>query len=437
MLNRYRPLTVIFVFLPLLILAGCSGFVTQVQAMLITPTLLPTVTPIPTATLPSSAPTLQVIPTYSAGPSPTPRPIADIPVQKLVLPEPAATQVPVILGLTGFSKNINPLTGLEPENLENLERRPALIKVSNYPRYGRPHAGLSAADLVFEYYIGEGDNRFLALFYGQNSDKVGPLRSGRLIDAQLVNMYQGILAYGNADPKVDKVLVDELGQRAISFDNAGCPPICGSETHSVAGVFVDSGLLTNFSFGEGVDNSRPNLDGMLFDDNVPFSNKFAIDLGVQYSLHNRGEWHYDPVTGKYLRTIETDKNGTPENRFPQIPLVDRNTGEQLAFSNVIIVYAEYVEFAPTLHQVLVWDVREKQRALFFRDGVMIDGYWRATDHYHPMHFYNNWGTPMALKPGNTWIIFADPLSNFWQANDGQWELYFDLPHPTPTPEVIE
>ena len=437
MLIHRRLLITTPIILSLLILAGCSGVVTQVQAMLITPTLPPTATTIPTATLPSSAPTLQIIPTYAAGPTPTPNPIANVAVQNLTLPEPAATQVPLLLGLTGFSPNINPLTGLEPENLENLERRPALVKVSNYPRYGRPHAGLSAADIVFEYYIGEGDNRFLSLYYGQNSEKVGPLRSGRLIDAQLVNMYQGILAYGNADPKVDKVLVDELGQRAISFDDANCPPICGAETHSVSGVFVDSAGLTNFSIGEGVDNSRPNLDGMLFDDNIPFSNQFAIELGVEYSLHNRGEWHYDPVSGKYLRTIETDKNSTPENRFPQIPLIDRNTGEQLAFSNVIIVFAEYIEFAPTLHQILVWDVREKQRAIFFRDGVMIDGYWRATDHYHPMHFYNNWGTPMALKPGNTWIIIVDPLSDFWQPHDGSWELYFDYPHPTPTPEVPE
>jgi hypothetical protein len=246
-----------------------------------------------------------------------------------------------------------------------------------------------------------------------------------------------VLAYGNADPKVDKVLLDELGPRAISFDDASCPPICGAETHSVAGVFVDSAALSDFSFGQGVDNDRKNLDGMLFDSNPPNSSQFAVRIGVEYSIRNRGEWHYDPESGKYLRTIETDKNGTPENRFPQIPLVDRLTNQQLAFSNVIIVYADYLEIAPTLHQIFVWDAREKQRAIFFRDGLMVDGYWRAIDHYHPLHFYTKWGTPMALKPGNTWIIIVDPLSDFWQSRDGQWELYFDLPRPTPTPTIEE
>jgi len=437
MLKHRTIITIALISLSLLLLAGCSSFVSQVQAMLITPSPLPSITPIPSATLPSAAPTIQAIPTYEAPPTPIHNPAANATVQNLTLPTAAPTEVPVILGLTGFSPNINPLTGLEPENLENLERRPALIKVSNYPRYGRPHAGLSAADIVFEYYIGEEANRFLALYYGENSEKVGPLRSGRLIDAQLTNMYQGVLAYGNADPKVDKVLVDELGSRAISFDDAGCPPICGTETHSVAGVFVDSGLLSRFSISEGVNNSRPELNGMLFDENVPFSNQFAIQVGVEYSVRDRGEWHYDPNTGKYLRTIETDEGGTPENRYPQIPLVDRNNGERIAFSNVIIVFAEYVEYAPTLHDILVWNVTEKQRAIFFRDGIMVDGFWRAPDHYHPMHFYNSWGTPMALKPGNTWIVIVDPLSDFWQAHDGRWELYFDLPHPTPTPEVTD
>lgn len=435
MLNRRKLSILVLITAALLSLASCqSSFLAEIQAVLATPIPAASVTPIPTATLPSSEPTQRVIATFSTFPTPTSGPIA---VQNLSLPKPANTQVPVILGLTGFARNINPLTGLVQENVEKLELRPVLVKVSNYPRYGRPHAGLSFADIVFEYYIGEGDNRFLALYYSQDCEKVGPLRSGRLIDAQLVNMYQGVLAYGNADPKVDKVLVDELGPRAISFDDAACPPICGAETHSVAGVFVDTSALSDFSFGEGVDNTRKNLDGMLFDDSLPKSSQFAMRVGVEYSLHNRGEWHYDPASGTYLRTIETAENGTPENRFPQIPLVDRLTGEQLAFSNVILVFANYEEFAPTLHQIYVWDEKDQQRAIFFRDGVMVDGFWRATDHYHPLHFYTKWGTPMALKPGNTWIVLVDPLSDFRQVQDGQWELRFDLPRPTPTPTQIE
>ncbi|MCD6355663.1 MAG: DUF3048 domain-containing protein, partial [Anaerolineaceae bacterium] len=87
----------------------------------------------------------------------------------------------------------NPLTGLPVSDPALLERRPVMVKVSNFPRLGRPHAGLSFADIVFEYFIGFGQNRFLALYYGQDAEKIGPVRSGRRVDAELVTMYSGVL----------------------------------------------------------------------------------------------------------------------------------------------------------------------------------------------------------------------------------------------------
>jgi hypothetical protein len=55
---------------------------------------------------------------------------------------------------TPLSEVINPLTGLPAADPALLDRRPVMVKVSNFPRLGRPHAGLSFADIVFDYYIG-------------------------------------------------------------------------------------------------------------------------------------------------------------------------------------------------------------------------------------------------------------------------------------------
>ena len=82
------------------------------------------------------------------------------------------TAVPVVptlgaYGPTGFPTNIDPLTGLAVADPTILNRRPVLIKVANFPSSGRPHAGLSFADIVFDYGIDGGTNRFMALFYGQ------------------------------------------------------------------------------------------------------------------------------------------------------------------------------------------------------------------------------------------------------------------------------
>ncbi len=154
-MTHLQKLLFVVIFLPILI--SC-----QVVSSRLTPTLQEPTTPVLKAVTPISEtpvvePTLVNTPTY----------------------EP--TMIP---------QDINPLTGLPVEDAAKLNRLPVLIKVSNYPRTGRPHAGLSSADIVFDYYVGEMFNRFVAVFYGNDAPQVGPIRSGRLVDSQLTQMFR-------------------------------------------------------------------------------------------------------------------------------------------------------------------------------------------------------------------------------------------------------
>jgi hypothetical protein len=337
----------------------------------------------------------------------------------LQLPNP-----PMLEGVFNFPADVNPLTGLPVADPNKLNRRPILAKVSNYPPVGRPHAGLSYADIVFEYYIGEYTNRFLALYYSQDTPKSWPLRSGRLVDPQLTNMYGGLLVYGNADPRVEIVIARELGNRAISFNIASCPAVCGKATHSATGVYVDTAATTQWAIQQGVNNDRPDLNGMVFDPRVPSNAKDAVKLGVEYIRWDRGEWRYDPESQQYLRWIEA-WDGT--KTYPMIPLIDEVNGKQLAFSNVIILFATYIEYNATLHDILIWDNTAGQRAVFFRDGVMQEGTWQTIGHDRPIRFSDTAGRPMALKPGNSWIVIAGRSSTFQEVQPGQWEMLFGLP----------
>lgn len=336
------------------------------------------------------------------------------------------TAVPEIEGIYDFPENVNPLTGLPVEDPSRLERRPVMVKVSNFPRTGRPHAGLSFADMVFEYYIGYGLNRFLAIYQGQDSSQVGPVRSGRLVDAQLGEMYQGLLFYANADPQVDDDLLAELGPRALAERDIPSPPKYRiGEVLDETTLFVNTAELTDYvNRRQEVSNTRRDLRGMIFSDIIHPVNEPAENLGVQFWTTTRGEWKYDPQTGKYLRWIEEIEG---ENDMKMIPLIDRLNNEQLAFSNVIILFSTYIEYAPTLHDILLYNNTEGKRAIFFRDGVMTEGTWKTTDNGRPIQFFNGWGLPMHLKPGNTWIVLAGDSSLFSQSEPGTWELRFDLP----------
>jgi len=157
-------------------LAACSGNPTSVDLSLAST---------------YAAQTLAAMPTNTVEPVPTSTATVAAPTATATVTE---TPVPDVLpvGPVGFPENVNPLTGLVVDDPSILNRRPVLVKVANQPISGRPHAGLSFADMVFEYYIGSGGNRFLALFYGQDADMIGPVRSGRMIDPYLVSLYEGI-----------------------------------------------------------------------------------------------------------------------------------------------------------------------------------------------------------------------------------------------------
>jgi hypothetical protein len=338
--------------------------------------------------------------------------------------EPTATSTiaPTLVGPVGpydFPENINPLTGLYVSDPAVLDRRPVLVKVANYPASGRPHAGLSAADMVFEYYIGFGGNRFVGLYYGQDATKIGPLRSGRLIDPYLTTLYEGILGFQSAYVTILDHIIEILGRRAIS--GSVCPAICDDGRNIVISVFADSAELTKLSSERGVENRRYTLEGMAFDPQAPQGGEVGEQATILFAPSNRGDWEYDEDSGKYLRWIEDMTSGTLE----MIPLVDSETDEQLAFSNVIVLFANHTEIADTIYDVDMWN-SVGRRAIIFRDGQAYDLTWTTPGSTQPIQFIGMDGEIFPLKPGNTWIAIMGVYSDITE-DEGNWTFNFQIP----------
>jgi len=338
---------------------------------------------------------------------------------KTYTPTPMPTVGPV--GPVDFPENVNPLTGLVVEDPSILDRRPVFVKVANYPVSGRPHAGLSSADMVFEYYIGAGGNRFIGLFYGQDAEMIGPVRSGRMIDPYLVSLYEGILGMEGAYVTVREHIDEILGNRVISSKNL-CPGICDDGRNLVTSVFADSKALTEIASERGVVQQRYLLEGMAFDPDPPDGGEPADEIKIQFSSVNPSEWRYDEDSGKYLRWID-DQTGTG---IDMIPLVDRVTEEQLAFSNVAVLFVDHDEIAPTLHDMDIWNNTVGERAIVFRDGQAYDLTWQTPSRNQPIQFLDESDEVFRLKPGNTWVIIFGRFSEVL-TDEGAWTLTFYMP----------
>jgi hypothetical protein len=336
---------------------------------------------------------------------------------------PTLTPTPAPVGPVNFPEGVNPLTGLTVSDPALLDRRPVFVKVANYPASGRPHAGLSLADLVFEYYIGYGSNRFMGVYYSQNAPKIGPIRSGRLVDPQLTYMYEGVLGFQGAYETVYSEIVGTLGDRAISGTGNTCPAICDDGRNIVTSVFADSDALSALAAQRGVVNQLYPLEGMYFVPQAPEGGLPGQQATILYSNLNRGEWRFDAESGQYLRWIEDLETGQD---LEMIPLVDSETGEQLRFSNVIVIFAYYTEYAPALHDIDIWGNTAGQRAVIFRDGQAYEASWATASRTQPIHFYDQNGEAFPLKPGNSWIVIMGINSGVTQDNDA-WTFNFYLP----------
>lgn len=395
----------VFLFSTALLIASCQKSPkTQENALDASPSAVKTQALPNAANTQSPTPTASPIPTATLTPAPT----------------------VVKYGPSSYPEHINPLTGQAVTDPELLTRSPVLVKVSNFPREGRPHAGLSYADIVFDYYIGEGTNRLLALYYGQNAPKVGPIRSARLVDAQLTQLYQGVLGYAGADYyRVLPVINRELGNRAFSVSAATCPALCDDGPHTVFSVFADTGLLSKYAQDTiGTIDHKPDFKGMYFSNEKPELGLLAEQITVRYNAYNQSQWQFNPAAQSYRVWME---NVDAANNLTMVPLTDRLTGSQLSFSNLILVFAKYNQYAPTLHDIELWYNNEGSRAVLFRDGEVIEAQWKTPQKDLPFEFLTVDQQPLPLRPGNSWIIILGQNSTLVQTSLGQWEAQFTLP----------
>ena len=331
-----------------------------------TPTDAPTSTDTPTATL-TSTPTLTPTPSY--------------PVEGY--------------GPSNFPADVDPLTGLKVANPALLQRRPMVIKVQNLPRDGRPQWGLSLADITFEYYTEEGTTRFAAVYYGQDASMVGPIRSGRFIDADIVRGYKAMFAFGSAYvAEMDRFRNSEFANRLVV--EGASTPLTRYDPKGYDYLVVNTANLSAFATQRDL-NSVQNLNNMVFKLPAPAGGQPATQVYVRYSgaIYNR--WDYDTASGTYLRFSDTidANNGVAGEQYAQ--LTDRLNNQPIAMDNVVVLYVNHPLYAPNIYDIQLVGSGD---AVAFRDGQEYKVKWvrNATD---VVSLTNPDGSPFAFKPGNT------------------------------------
>jgi hypothetical protein len=254
--------------------------------------------------------------------------------------------------------------------------------------------------------------------------RVQPIRSGRLTYATINKMFPfSCLAFAGA------------GEGILERLDA-CWIVYGTDSDDVNdGLLVSSEMR---SLAAGNLTFRPiNYSGHLFDPAPPPGGLAAEKLGVFYHTFNQAEWRYDPVSQTYLRWIDfQDGSGR------LTPALDALTERQLAFENVIVIYATHDVFRHLQYDINLRPGQEGY-AFLFRDGQLYKIRWstgnreweKKTGLIRPIHFIGTDKQPFPLKPGRTFIHILTEFSAVEDLKDGNWRAFFVVPNdPAPTPE---
>jgi len=348
---------------------------------------------------------------------------ADTPVPPTATPEIPPTPTPL-------PANIAPFTGKEVVDTAPLHSRPIFICINNDAIGRAAHYGLGKADLVYEYIVdGFTMTRMTALYQSQSADRIGPVRSARMPNIWMTQMYDGVLACSGGSDEVRYLLKNEVGFPYLDMDtddpsNTVYFSSVGSDYRtrvqsSTDGVrrwldemarrcAGDSQLpycqkvLNNLLTPEGTFKTW-NRPGFLYNE-VPatFDAGQASAIQIPYPGGNQVEWRYDAQRNQYVRY----QGGQAH--------IDNETGAQIVTDNVIVLFAEH-ELTNMVEDSL--GTKGVNINLYgfgdfriFRDGRVYEGTWRANDESPP-----RWLGPgeqiVPLKPGQSWIQVVRPTDN--------------------------
>jgi hypothetical protein len=305
------------------------------------------------------------------------------------LPPTSTTAAPVTT--TTAPPPVSPLTGLPATNPANLRRQALVVKIENHPA-SRPQSGLDAADLVYEEQVEGGLTRFVAVFQSRDAGVVGPVRSVRPSDGEIVWPLKPLFAYAGGTahivPMLHKAPVVDVGVDAAPdayYRRAGrqMPHNLYSSTQALYRAAKTPGAapVSVFTY------SDPKLGS------VPAGSAAVSHLTV--------------AVGDQLTNYDWDAAAHTWKRSHEAAAHLTDSGAQIAPTNVIVQFVQYKaspgDTDAAKSQVFSIDAVGQGDAWVLSQGRMVKGRWSKPLPESVTAFTDAAGVPMSVAPGTTWV----------------------------------
>ena len=296
---------------------------------------------------------------------------------------PQADESPQALESGPATPQFWPLTGLEvPQNKSSALDHPVLVAKMDNTFSSQPQVGLSKADLVVEELVEGGLTRLAAFYYSSIPDNVGPIRSMRASDIDVVSPVHATVVTSGAAPRT----IARINGAHIPFYGEGAKGTYRSTDRSAPyNLFAHLKQIATTTHSK----AKTPPDYLQWGDETDMPKGVKVrSINAQFSGGHTTEWKYT--------------NGSYHNLNSNAP-----AGDQFPATNVLVLRvrqgdAGYLD--PAGNHVPETLLTGKGNALLFHDGRMVAGFWhkgkKATS---PIRLSTKKGDKLTVPAGHTWI----------------------------------
>ena len=267
-------------------------------------------------------------------------------------------------------------------------------KIDNHPD-ARPQIGLERTDLVFEELVEGGLTRYVALWQSDIPDLLGPVRSIRPMDPDILSPFAGIVCYSGGQQR----FVDLMRRTPVYNAIHGQPDTASTfyrtkEKRAPHNVVVKAKEVLaqhaslpapaqQFAYAADVASATAAKDG-------------SPTSVVSYSFAGitNGSWTYDAATKLFLRA----QNGHAD--------LD-SAGHQLTAANVVVLRVGIDNSLGVPKTLLVGS----GEAWVSTGGGTVHATWSKASATAPIAIVDDNGVAVRLSAGNTWIEMIPPTGS--------------------------
>ncbi len=251
--------------------------------------------------------------------------------------------------------------------------------------------GIGAADIVYVEMVEGGLSRLMAVFHTTFPGEVGPVRSVRTTDPDVLTAFgrPALMFSGGAGGPLDNFA--SAGLVDASPDVIGGAYWRSSAASEPYNLHAD--VLTVASRLGGI--GRPTSPGFVFSDDVgAYAGQRDVDR-VAAAFANPISFRWADGVWNYIRLGAVQTDGA--------------TGEPFAFQN-LLVQRTTAQPDGTVDSNGIPSFKSNSTGsgtfTLYRDGKALDGTWSRPDATSPTSYLDGAGNPVPFRTGKTWVVLA-------------------------------